>query len=102
MKQFSYRERDYAFGQSMLALRTAIGLTQAGLAEHLGASRRAAGAWEVGSSYPKAHYLQHVMTLAMQQQAFPPDGRPRRSGRCSKRPVRRCSSMSSGSPPCWA
>src|SRR5207249_36607 len=26
--------------------------------------------WEAGSSYPKAHHLQHVITLAMQQQAF--------------------------------
>ena len=72
MKRFSYRERDYAFGQAMLTLRTNIGLTQAGLADLLGVSRRAAGEWEAGSSYPKAHHLQHVMTLAVQQQAFPP------------------------------
>ena len=38
MKQFSYSEQDYAFGQAMLTLRTAIGLTQAGLAEFLGVS----------------------------------------------------------------
>src|SRR2546427_12985085 len=72
MKRFSYRERDYAFGQAMLSLRTAIGLTQAGLADLLGVSRRAVGEWEAGSSYPKAHHLQHVITLAVQQQAFPP------------------------------
>ncbi len=72
MKRFSYRERDYAFGQATLALRTAIGLTQAGLADLLGVSRRAVGEWEAGSSYPKAHHLQHVITLAVQQQAFPP------------------------------
>src|SRR5207247_6434273 len=70
MKRFSYRERDYAFGQAMLTLRTTIGLTQAGLADLLGVSRRAVGEWEAGSSYPKAHHLQHVITLAMQQQAF--------------------------------
>jgi hypothetical protein len=29
MKRFSYKERDNAFGQSMLALRTSPGLTQA-------------------------------------------------------------------------
>ena len=70
MKRFSYRERDYAFGQAMLTLRTTIGLTQAGLADLLGVSRRAIGEWEAGSSYPKAHHLQHVMSLAVQQQAF--------------------------------
>ena len=70
MKRFSYRERDYAFGQAMLTLRTTIGLTQAGLADLLGVSRRAVGEWEAGSSYPKAHHLQHVMSLAVQQQAF--------------------------------
>ncbi len=42
MKRFSYGERDYAFGQTMLTLRTSIGLTQAGLADLLGVSRQAA------------------------------------------------------------
>ena len=41
MKRYSYRERDYAFGQAMMTLRTSIGLTQAGLADLLGVSRRA-------------------------------------------------------------
>ena len=54
MKRFSYGERDYAFGQRMLTLRTTIGLTQADLAEHLGISRKAVGGWEAGESYPKA------------------------------------------------
>jgi WD40 repeat protein/transcriptional regulator with XRE-family HTH domain len=72
MKRFSYRERNYAFGQAMLTLRTNIGLTQAGLADLLGVSRRAVGEWEAGSSYPTAHHLQHVITLGVQQQAFPP------------------------------
>ncbi|MFL5658045.1 MAG: NB-ARC domain-containing protein [Ktedonobacteraceae bacterium] len=70
MKRFSYRERDNAFGQAMLSLRTGIGLTQAGLADLLGISRRAVGEWEAGSSYPTAQHLQHVITLAVQQQAF--------------------------------
>src|SRR3989449_7949116 len=70
MKRFSYRERDYAFGQAMLTLRTTIGLTQAGLADLLGVSRRAVGEWEAGSSYPKAHHLQHVITLAVRASAF--------------------------------
>ena len=33
MKKSLYGERDYAFGQVMLTLRTHIGLTQAGLGE---------------------------------------------------------------------
>ena len=51
MKRFSYGERDYAFGQAMLTLRTAIGLTQADLAERLRVSRKAIGRWEGGFSY---------------------------------------------------
>src|SRR5439155_4513133 len=71
MKRSSYGERDYAFGQSMLNLRTAIGLTQAGMAEHLGVSRHAVGEWEVGSSYPKAEHLKQLIELAVKEQAFP-------------------------------
>src|SRR2546421_5222359 len=71
MKRSSYGERDYAFGQTMLSLRTAIGLTQAGMAEHLGVSRHAVGEWEAGSSYPKAEHLKALLALAVRQQAFP-------------------------------
>ena len=71
MKQFSYSEQDYAFGQAMLTLRTAIGLTQAGLAEFLGVSRKAVGGWESGGSYPKASHLKALLTLAVQQGTFP-------------------------------
>jgi transcriptional regulator with XRE-family HTH domain len=69
MKRFSYGERDYAFGQ---ALRTSIGLTQAGLARLLGVSRRAVAEWEGGSNYPKADHLQHVLELCVEQQVFAP------------------------------
>src|SRR3989441_10800198 len=72
MKRFSYGERDYAFGQRLLTLRTTIGLTQAGLAEHLGVSRKAVGGWEAGESYPKAEHLKALLTLCVRQQAFPP------------------------------
>ncbi len=72
MKRFSYRERDYAFGQAMLTLRTTIGLTQAGLADLLRVSRRAVGEWEAGSSYPTAHHLKHFIVLCVQQHVFPP------------------------------
>jgi transcriptional regulator with XRE-family HTH domain len=71
MKRFSYGERDYAFGQRMLTLRTSLGLTQAGLADLLGLSRRAVVGWEAASSYPKAEHLKHIIELAVKQQAFP-------------------------------
>jgi transcriptional regulator with XRE-family HTH domain len=55
----------------MLSLRTAIGLTQKGLAEHLGVSRRAVGEWEAGNSYPKVGHLKQLVALAVRQRAFP-------------------------------
>src|SRR3984893_15553856 len=74
MKGSSYRDRDYAFGQTILTLRTMIGLTQAGLAEHLGVSRKAVGEWEGGLNYPQAEHLKAFIALAIEQQAFA-DGR---------------------------
>src|SRR5260370_18603638 len=71
MKRSSYSERDYAFGQMILTLRTHIGLTQAGRAELLGVSRRAVAEWEAGSSHPKAEGLKQLIALGVQQQAFP-------------------------------
>jgi transcriptional regulator with XRE-family HTH domain len=71
VKRHVYRERDYAFAQLVLTLRTAIGLSQAGLAELLGASRRAVADWEGGLSYPKTDRLKELIELGMQQQAFP-------------------------------
>ena len=71
MKRSSYGKHDYAFGQMMLTLRTHIGLTQAGLADRLGVSRRAVSEWEAGSTYPKAAHLQQLIALGVQQQAFP-------------------------------
>jgi transcriptional regulator with XRE-family HTH domain len=72
MPRHSSRERDYTFGQTMLKLRTSIGLTQAGLAARLGVSRRAVGEWETGSTYPKAEHLQHFLELCVQQHVFTP------------------------------
>lgn len=71
MAQSSYREQDYTFGHLMLTLRTNVRLTQEGLAEFLGISRRAVGAWEAGSKYPKADHLKQLIALAIQQHAFP-------------------------------
>ena len=71
MKGSSYRERDYAFGQVMLTLRTMLGLTQTQLADLLGVTRRAVGDWEGGLTYPKADHLKQFVVLAVEQQAFP-------------------------------
>src|SRR6266849_8584337 len=71
VKTSSYRERDYAFAQLMLTLRTTIGLTQAGLGERLGVSRRAVAEWEASLSYPKAERLKEFITLCVRTSAFP-------------------------------
>jgi transcriptional regulator with XRE-family HTH domain len=65
-----YSERDYTYGATMLTLRTAIGLTQEGLADYLGVSRRAVGKWEAGSVYPRAEHLKKLIVLAVKNQAF--------------------------------
>jgi transcriptional regulator with XRE-family HTH domain len=70
VKRYSYGERDYAFGQLMLTLRTTIGLTQANLGELLGVSRRAVAEWEAGSSYPKVEHLKQLIELGVQVQAW--------------------------------
>jgi len=72
VKSPRYHERDYAFGQAMLTLRTAAGLTQAGLADLLGISRQAVVGWESGSNYPQVKHLKHFITLCFQQKAFTP------------------------------
>jgi WD40 repeat protein/transcriptional regulator with XRE-family HTH domain len=65
-------ERDYGFGQRMLALRTSIGVTQEGLAAFLGVTRKAIGRWEAGETYPNARHLQEMLAFALAQRAFPP------------------------------
>ena len=70
MNRFTYSERDYAFGQAMLTLRTGIGLRQAGLADLLHVSRRAVAEWEAGSSYTTASHLKNLIALGVRQRAF--------------------------------
>ncbi len=70
MRFHTYRERDNAFSQIMVTLRTVIGLTQVELAQVLGISRGAVLGWEAGSSYPKAEHLKRFIGLCMQRQAF--------------------------------
>src|SRR5712692_2296336 len=70
MRTHTYGERDYAFGQAIVTLRTAISLTQVELAQRLGISRAAVLSWEAGSSYPRAEHLKRFIALGVQQQAF--------------------------------
>lgn len=70
MKQRFYHDRDHAFGQIILTLRSAIGMTQAELAEVLKVSSRAVGDWEAGVSYPKVERLKQFIALAVRHQAF--------------------------------
>src|ERR1700694_1227827 len=71
MKPSSYGERDYVFGQAMLTLRTTIGLTQAGLAQFLGVSRKAGGGGESGGISPKVEHLKALLALAVRGGPFP-------------------------------
>ena len=70
MAEYPYDDRDLAFGQTMLRVRTALGRTQAELARLLGVSRRTIGTWEAGSKYPSTNHLTHLLTLAFEHQAF--------------------------------
>jgi predicted transcriptional regulator len=71
MKGSSYRERDYAFGQLMLTVRTKLKLTQTELAQMLGVGRRAVIDWEGGLTYPNAGHLKHFVVLASERQVWP-------------------------------
>src|SRR5215813_1599940 len=67
----SYRELDYESGKAIQTLRGRIGLTQAGLAEHLGVSKRTVSEWEAGGSSLKEERLKALIALAVRSQAFP-------------------------------
>lgn len=70
MKGSSYHERDYAFGQVILTMRTKLTLTQTELADLLGVRRRAVIDWEGGLTYPNVNHLKHFVSLAIERQAF--------------------------------
>lgn len=70
MPPSGYSDRDYSFGQQILALRSASNLTQTGLAELLGISRQAIVGWESGASYPSPQHLKHFIELCVQRNAF--------------------------------
>ena len=71
MKHRAYREQDIAFGQAMLTLRTALKLTQNGLATILGVSRISVADWEAGNKYPKPENLKRLIAYAVERHAFP-------------------------------
>src|SRR6266852_1855063 len=48
-----------------------MGLTQSGLAQRLGISRRAVSTWELGSNYPATAHLKELIVLGMRASAFP-------------------------------
>ncbi len=70
MKGSSYHQRDYAFGQLMLTVRTKLKLTQTELADLLGLRRRTVIDWEGGLTYPTVDHLKHFVVLAIERQAF--------------------------------
>src|SRR5260370_38277299 len=75
VKSYSYRERDYAFGQMILTLRTHIGLTQEGLGERLGGARRAVAHSEAGLNYPDKEHLLPLIAPVVPHRVFPPGQR---------------------------
>jgi WD40 repeat protein/transcriptional regulator with XRE-family HTH domain len=70
MSHPAYPERDYGFGQQILALRNSSNLTQSRLARLLGISRQAFVGWETGTSYPSPQHLKHLIQLCLQYRAF--------------------------------
>jgi WD40 repeat protein/transcriptional regulator with XRE-family HTH domain len=70
MRHSTYPERDYDFGQQILALRTKSKLTQSGLAKLLGVSRNTVAGWESGTYYPSPQHLTHLIQLGLQYDAF--------------------------------
>src|SRR5579859_4697618 len=65
-----YRERDYVFANTLLSLRTTIGLTQQSVATRLRVSRRAVENWEQGLTRPKAEHLKAFLELCVRHAAF--------------------------------
>ena len=71
MTSLSHQNLDSPFANQFVTLRTALGLTQTALAEHLGVTDRAIQRWEAGSRSPKAGSLKLFLELCIQQHAFP-------------------------------
>jgi WD40 repeat protein/transcriptional regulator with XRE-family HTH domain len=67
---YHYRERDYAFGNLCLTLRTRMGVTQSELAKLLGVTERTLQTWEGGESYPKVESLKRLIAVCAQHRVF--------------------------------
>lgn len=65
-----YSQRDYEFANTFVTLRTSIGLTQQGLARHLGVASRTVENWEQGLTGPKAESLKAFLVLCVRASAF--------------------------------
>ena len=65
-----YHQLDYEFANTFVTLRTTIGLTQQGLAQHLGISSKAVANWEQGLTRPKAEHLKAFLKLCVGHAAF--------------------------------
>ena len=96
MRRSMYHDRDYDFGQQILALRTGANLTQSGLADVLGVSRPAVVGWEAGASYPSPQHLKHLIELCYQHHAFTAARKPRKSAPCGRARVSACRWMKLG------
>ena len=99
MKGSLYRDRDYAFGQTILTLRTTIGLTQTALANVLGRHPPSCG--RLG----RRPHLSQGGTPESSSLSWPSNSRPFRPGTrqrkfvlSGKQPTRSCCSMKPGLP----
>jgi transcriptional regulator with XRE-family HTH domain len=88
MRTHTYGQRDYAIGQAMVTLRTAIGLTQMALAQCLGLSRHAVQGREA-SVIPKPKVSSASLRSVSSVRPLLLGARKRRSVRCGKRRTRR-------------
>lgn len=62
--------REYSFADKALALRKRAGLTQREVADLLGVSARAIGAWEAGLSYPGSERVKQLMVIYVERGVF--------------------------------
>ena len=66
-----YDTKDYTFGLLLLTLREKTSLTQVALATLIGVSEKAVYNWEAGSDYPTGKNLKKLITVYLQNDAFP-------------------------------
>ena len=72
MPSTSHYDLDDTFATHFVTLRTALGMTQAALAEQLGVTERAIQRWEGGTRTPKAESLKAFLALCLEHHVFSP------------------------------